>query len=256
VFARRAVTAVELARRGMPGPRAPISGEFGYFALFEGAADPAPFDELGHAWRITELSCKPFPSGRATHGGIDGLQRLIAEKGVHSERVIACRFHVPPLTARLIGRPIRNMMTPGYAKLCLQYVGAVCLRRGTVGLNDFTAEALGDPQTLALAGRLQIIEDGNPDPNALLPQRVEVNLADGRTLARSVEAVFRGPERPLAADAMRAKFDMCWLAVPELPPDQGAALWNTVSALDTLEDVRVLTPLTSAPRSRQPDRPG
>src|SRR6516225_3895872 len=205
--ARSAVTAVELARRGMPGPRAPISGEFGYFALFEGVADPAPFDELGHAWRITELSCKPFPSGRATHGGIDGLQRLMAEEAVSAERVVACRFHVPPLTARLIGRPIRNIMTPGYARLCLQYVGAVCLRRGTISLKDFTTEAIGDPQTLALADRLQIIEDSDPDPNALLPQRVEVDLADGRTLARSVETVLGSPSRPLAADAMRAKFE-------------------------------------------------
>ena len=50
--ARNAVTAVELARRGMSGPRAPVTGEFGYFALFEGKADPAPFDELGSVWRI------------------------------------------------------------------------------------------------------------------------------------------------------------------------------------------------------------
>src|SRR5215813_9108207 len=49
--ARSAVTAVELARRGMPGPCAPISGEFGYFALFEGVADLAPFDELGEISR-------------------------------------------------------------------------------------------------------------------------------------------------------------------------------------------------------------
>src|SRR6516162_3641503 len=206
--ARSAVTAVDLARRGMPGPRAPISGEFGYFALFEGVADPAPFDELGHAWRITELSCKPFPSGRATHGGIDGLQRLMAEEAVSAERVVACRFHVPPLTARLIGRPIRNIMTPGYARLCLQYVGAVCLRRGTISLKDFTTEAIGDPQTLALADRLQIIEDRSEEPNALLPQCVEVDLADGRTVARSIDAVLGSPTHPLAADAMRAKYEM------------------------------------------------
>ena len=136
--ARSAVTAVELARRGMPGPRAPITGAFGYFALFDGAADPAPFDELGRAWRIAEVSYKPFPSGRATHGGIDALQRLIGEAGVTAERVVACRFHVPPLTSRLIGRPAGEGMTAGYARLCLQYVGAVCLRRGNIGLDDFT----------------------------------------------------------------------------------------------------------------------
>ncbi len=113
--ARSAVTAVELARRGMPGPRAPITGVFGYFALFDGAADPAPFDELGRAWRITEVSHKPFPSGRATHGGIDALQRLIGEDGVIAEQMVDCRFHVPPLTARLVGRPAMEGMTAGYA---------------------------------------------------------------------------------------------------------------------------------------------
>ena len=147
-------------------------------------------------------------------------------------------------------------MTPGYARLCLQYVGAVCLRHGTVVLSDFTAEALGDPQTLALADRLQIIENRNPDPNALLPQRVEVDLADGRTLTLSVEAVLGSPARPLAADAMRAKFEMCWLAAPELSLDRGAALWNAAAALDTLEDARVFAALASTPRSRQSGRPG
>jgi aconitate decarboxylase len=254
--ARSAVTAVELARRGMPGPRAPITGEFGYFTLFEGMADPAPFDELDHSWRITELSCKPFPSGRATHGGIDALQRLMREEGVTAERVVACRFRVPPLTARLIGRPITKLMTPSYARLCLQYVGAVCLRRGTLGLDDFTAEALGDPQTLALAYRLQVVEDDNPDPNALLPQRVEIDLAGGRTVAQSVDAVLGSRVRPLTADAMRGKFEMCWRAVPEMPLDQGAALWNGISALENLEDVRVLAALASPPRSRQDGNPG
>ena len=59
--ARSAVTAVELARRGMPGPHAPISGDFGYFALFDGKADPAPFDELGERWRIAEAQPQAVP---------------------------------------------------------------------------------------------------------------------------------------------------------------------------------------------------
>src|SRR5207237_9076956 len=130
--ARAAVTAIELARRGMPGPRAPISGQFGYFALFNGAADPAPFGKLGRNWRICELSHKPFPSGRATHGGIDGLQRLIATHSVLADEVKAGRFLVPPLTYRLVSRPPQNAMTVDYARLCLPYVAAVYSRPGTV----------------------------------------------------------------------------------------------------------------------------
>ena len=229
--ARNAVAAVELARRGMPGPRAPISGQFGYFALFDGEADPAPFDELGRAWRICELSHKPFPTGRATHGSIDGLQRLIAAHGVAAGQVTAGRFLVPPLTHRLVGRVPTPGMTVAYARLCLSYCGAVCLKRGTVGLNDFTPQALADPDTLALAARLSVIADSNPDPNALAPARVELDLADGRTIALEVTDVLGSPARPLSPEAARAKFAAC--GAP-------SALWDAVASLDGLSDARKL----------------
>src|SRR5215813_1194379 len=200
--ARNAVTAVELARRGMSGPRAPVTGEFGYFALFEGKADPAPFDELGSVWRIAELSHKPFPSGRATHGGIDAVQRLLKEDGVPADQVVAGRFRVPPLTARLVGRASAAGMSPGYARLCLPYVAAVCLRRGTVGLKDLSAAALPDPETLGLASRLTVVADANPDPNALAPQRAEIDLAGGphRRLHRG-----RGARQPRLAAFTRGR---------------------------------------------------
>jgi 2-methylcitrate dehydratase PrpD len=229
--ARAAVTAVELAQRGMPGPRAPISGQFGYFALFDGAADPAPFDQLGHIWRIAELSHKPWPSGRATHGGLDGLQRLIAEHHIAAEQVRAGRFLVPPLTHRLVGRPPQHGMTTAYARLCLPYVGAVCLRRGTLDLDDFTPSALSDPDTLALAHRLTVIADANPDPNALHPARVELDLTDGRTVVCDVTAILGGPARPLTPEQARTKFDACGGA-PEL--------WDVTMALQTQTNAAAL----------------
>lgn len=239
--ARSAVTAVELARRGMPGPQAPISGPFGYFALFDGTADPAPFDELGRVWRITELSHKPFPSGRATHGGIDGLQRLIAAHGVSADQLTAGRFLVPPLTHRLVGRRPEPRMSVAHARLCLAYCGAVTLRRGTLGLGDFSQAALRDPDTLALADRLQVIADGNADPNALHPARVELDLTGGRTIACDVAEVLGSPAHPLSSTAARAKFAS---STADLP--QSDALWDAVMSLETLEDAAALA-LLAAP---------
>jgi aconitate decarboxylase len=238
--ARDAVAAVELARRGMPGPRAPISGAFGYFALFDGAADPAPFDELGRAWSITTLSHKPFPSGRATHGGIDGLQRLIAAHGVAAAQVKAGRFFVPPLTYRLVGRRPEPGMTVAHARLCLAYCGAATLRRGSPGLGDFDGEAIADADTLAVAARLQIIADANPDPNALHPVRVELDLADGRTIGCDVVEVLGSPVNPLSPEAARAKFALCTIDLP-----QGDALWDRVMSLDTLKNAADLAHLAA-----------
>jgi aconitate decarboxylase len=234
--ARNAVTAVELARRGMPGPHAAISGEFGYFALFDGKADPAPFEDLGRHWRICELSHKPFPSGRATHGGIDGLQRLMTEHGVSADQVRAGRFTVPPLTHRLVGRHPAAGMSVAYARLCLAYCGAVCLRHGTVSLGDFSTQALADPATLALASRLSVIADANPDPNAMLPQRVELDLIDGRIIARDVTDVLGGPTRPLSPAAARAKFTACGAS---------DALWDMISSLDERPDISALARLAA-----------
>lgn len=238
--ARNAIAAVELALRGMPGPRAPITGRFGYFALFDGDADPAPLDELGRTWRIAELSHKPFPSGRATHGGIDGLQRLIAEHSVTAAQVRAGRFLVPPLTHRLVGRAPAIDMTVAHARLCLAYCGGVCLRRGTVGLDDFSPGALGDSATLALASRLTVTADGNTDPNALGPVRVELDLTDGRTITCDVADVLGSPARPLSPAAARGKFAACTIDLP-----QGAALWDAVMSLDTIDDAAMLARLTA-----------
>jgi 2-methylcitrate dehydratase PrpD len=117
----------------------------------------------------------------------------------------------------------------------------VCLRRGTVGLDDFSPAALADPATLALARRLTVIADSNPDPNAMHPVRVELDLADGRTVACDVADVLGSPARPLSPDAARAKFAACCAALP----DRGAGLWDTAMVLDTLDDVRdVLTSAT------------
>ena len=134
-------------------------------------------------------------------------------------------------------------------RLCLQYAGAVCLRRGTVGLDDFTPAALADPVTLALARRLAVVEDGNPDPNALAPQRAEIDLAEGRTVACTVDAVLGSPEWPLSPEARGSKLAACWSSLGSLPSEQGAKLWETVAALDTLDDVRVIAPLASPARA-------
>jgi len=74
---RGAMNACDIAAMGLSGPRDVFEGQFGYMRLFEGTWDLQPtWDSLGKAWLVSELSHKPYPAGRATHGGIEGIMAL------------------------------------------------------------------------------------------------------------------------------------------------------------------------------------
>ncbi len=236
--ARSALQAVDLAERGMPGPRGAIDGAFGYLALFEDEADLASvLAELAAKRRITEVSWKPFPTGRAAHGGIVATQRLMAEHGVEALDLARLVYRAPPLIERLVGRPVRGDMSPAYARLCLPYLAAVVLHRGALGLQDFTAERLADPAVLALAARVEVVADDNPDPAAFTPATATAKTCDGRQRSVSVKAQLGSPADPLSKAQHMAKAQAC-MAFAGLP-DRHAPLVALMSDFASVPDVGV-----------------
>jgi 2-methylcitrate dehydratase PrpD len=240
--ARAAHTACDLAECGVPGPRDVLTGPYGYLRLYEDAYDvEAGFAALGRTWRIDEVGHKPFPSGRLTHYAIDGLQQLQAAHGFAAEDVSSVHLRVPPLVNRLVGRSDVPAPAPNYAKLCLAYVAALTLRRGTVVQADFDSPALRDPDTHALASRVTVATDDNPDPNAFGPQIIAVTLRDGRELACTVEYAIGDPRRPLPRERQVEKFWRCWRAAAIVRPDaDGERFLAACDALERLPDVRAL----------------
>lgn len=240
--ARSAHTACDLAECGIPGPRDVLTGPYGYLRLYEDDFDVgAAFADLGRTWRIDEVGHKPFPSGRLTHYAIDGLQQLRSEYDFNPDEVAAVHVRVPPLVNRLVGRPDVPAPAANYAKLCLAYVAAVALRRGTVAQADFAPEALLDRDTHALAARVTVATDDNPDPNAFGPQSVAVKLRDGRELVRAVEHAIGDPRRPLPRERQLEKFRRCWRgAAKPLTEADGERFLAACDSLERLPDVRAL----------------
>jgi 2-methylcitrate dehydratase PrpD len=108
--ARAALQSCELATLGFAPAAEVFEGPIGYLALFEGDWDIASvLDDLGRVWRIAKFSHKPFPSGRATHGGIEGVMTLRRQHGFAAGDVSAIRVIAPSQIVRLVGRPaVRN----------------------------------------------------------------------------------------------------------------------------------------------------
>lgn len=238
---RAALDALHLARCGIRGPLNFLEGPFGYFSLMDPEWDPLAFRDFETRAAITELSHKPFPSGRATHGGVDGVLSLREQHGFSIEAIREIRVLAPPLVIQLVDRPASPQMAPAYARLCLPYVAATALLRGTVGVEDFTPEALADPARHELGRRIRVLPDGNPSLNALSPQRVEISLADGRELAMDLPAVLGSPGRPLDRERHLAKFRRA--ADSGLRPLPAGAVEHLIALVDDLEqlaDVRTL----------------
>ena len=243
--ARNAIVACDMAARGLAAPRAVLEGPFGFYSLFEGEhALATVLGELGRTWRVTEVSHKPWPSGRATHAVIDAClgfrERLGLDRagGGAVEQVTA---RVPPLVHRLVSRRVTDDMGVSYARLCCRYVAAVALLRGRVGLDDFRPDALRDSDVVELARRVDVVVDGNPDPNALVPVTVEITLRDGRREAERIEVMYGHPARPMTRTAQLQKFrGNCERAAMTIAPEAAERIIAAVARLESLPDVTVL----------------
>ncbi len=242
---RAALGAVDLALTGLPAPRGSIDGPFGYLPLMEGGFDLGAMRAgLGRTWLIAGLSHKPYPAGRATHGAIEGVTELRRRHGFEPGDVAGIVVTVPPLTGRLISRPDLPDPLPNYARLCTGFVLAKVLQHGRLDLSHFRGEALRDPVTHELARLVQVAADDNPDPNALVPQRVEVRLRDGGTLDWSCDQMLASESRPLNERQHLEKFRACCAFAAR--PWSGADTERLIELVDTLEHVPDVTTLVQA----------
>lgn len=244
INARAALLAIDLARAGVQGPRDFLEGPFGYFALIDPEWDPCTFDDLERRFAITELSHKPFPSGRATHGGVDGVLQLRARHPFALEALREVRVHAPPLIVQLVDRPASADMAPAYARLCLPYVVATALLEGDVGVEDFEPTAIARPERQALARKIGVVRDDNPALNALAPQRVELVLGDDERYDIDLPAVLGAPGRPLGRERHLAKFRRA--ASAGIEPMSASGIERLISLVDGLDELADVTELVDA----------
>lgn len=244
--AAAAIRSVDLAAAGFRGPHDILQGQYGYFRLFEdGSEDLAAFlPTLGRAWQIDAMSHKPWPSGRLTHGAIDGLGQLMARHGFVAADIARVEAKVPPLNHRLVGRPDIPNPEANYAKLCLAFVAGRFLATGRVDVPDFRGDALTDPETHRLAGLVQVVrDDANPDQNALDPQTITVWLKDGAQHCVHLPHVYGHPAVPLSDAANEDKFRRCAGYGRGRPTDPEAII-AAVARVETLPDIAALPRLT------------
>lgn len=217
--ARSAITAVDLVKAGMNGPHDMLEGPYGYSVLLDPLDLTRYTTDIGRIWRISEVAIKPFPSGRASHGGLGALAKLREQRGLSLDNVAKVELLAPPLIQRLVGRSYKRNMTAAYARLCFPILASLMLRDGVIDPSLFVGDDLHDPALTALSQNVSIALDGNPDGNAMTPQRIAVTLTSGEVIDQNIPATLGSIENPMSPAQAAQKYALCRrLAAPDHDP--------------------------------------
>ncbi|NOX63241.1 MAG: MmgE/PrpD family protein [Chloroflexi bacterium] len=205
--AANGVLAADLAALGFTAARRILEGERGFFAATAADAKPSRvLAGLGEAeLKIKGVSIKPHASCRHTHSTIDAALRL-RERAADLQNIDRVTVETYQAALALCNNP--DPRTARAAKFSLQYCVASALRRGRVGLSDFSPQTIMDPNLRELMARVRVrvapeFEARYP---AAWPARVRVDWEDGRMLEETVEHPKGDPENPLTRSELEAKF--------------------------------------------------
>ena len=208
------ITAAALARNGFVGPKAVYEGRFGLYAshlgpLFENCDMSLATAGLGETWEVAKVAVKPLPACHFTHGSADAAVILREKHGLTPDMIESVRALVPGEVVKTVCEPVATKKRPqnSYdAQFSIPFAVASGIRHGRFGLRELEPEALNDPETLALAQKVEY----EVDPNSPFPKyysgEVIVRLKDGREVSHREEINRGSSDRPLSAEDIAGKY--------------------------------------------------
>jgi len=238
---RNSVFSAMLARAGVTGPAPIFEGEFGFMKLISGPLKLGDFGgELGEGFKVIDTYIKYYPAEYHSQSAIGAAIELSREiEDVSSiETVTVYTFRA---AYEIIGSG-KERWTPATRETAdhsLPFCVGAALFDGNVDLATFSEERLTDAELLKLVAKIKVVVDPELDklyPGAM-PNRVEVALKSGETLAREIIYPKGHPRDPLADSELEEKFkDVAGLTLPESKLDKTLELlWNLESLRDVSE---------------------
>ena len=220
--ARAGVFSALLAGRGLTGAKNILQGPWGFFKLYgEKTGQPVDaeavnrmLDQMGKKFEVVNLSAKPYPCCRLTHGAIDATLSLMGENGLTAKDVEKVMIQASPVIYDTVGHPFQIRDNPQVdAQFSIPYTVAAALLRGKVTLEDFEVEVVKQPRTGDLAKKVAVEENKGMGKYGTV---VNIYNHSGKSFTKRVD-VFKGhPQNPLSREEFLQKFRDCarFSAVP------------------------------------------
>jgi 2-methylcitrate dehydratase PrpD len=241
--ARAALTSVAMARKGIRGAQQVFEGEDGLGRTYLQSALDSDIlrDGLGSRYHFEDLAYKPYPCCRMNHCAIDASLQLRAQPGFDWKKVTNIRVFINSQGNQAVGTPLEIRRAPTtvvQAQFSICYNVACALVNGSVGLSDFTTEALSRPHLRAVAARVTPIVDSEFETKFgrnVTPARVEAT-ADGEVFSAQVLEARGGAEAPMSNRDLSRKLEDC-LVFGGFEPGRANSFKDVVESLESSKDV-------------------
>ena len=251
--ARGGLFAATLAREGFTANNGALEHSQGFLMVYNGEGKFRRRRGDAQAIGATPMTSihfgpaiKQYPCCGSTHPALDALLALRGEHAMSADTVVRIDSWTHPRRLAHTNRP--DPKTGLDAKFSVQYCLARATLQGEIRLEDFEGTAYDDPTVRALMTRVHAA----PHPDAgtaneqALGAEVRVTFADGEVIAKKVGAALgRGPDNPLPAGALAAKFVNC--ASRALPAASVARLKDMLDSLETQPSIEAVVGAIATP---------
>jgi len=238
--ARNGVTAVSMVETGMTGVPDVLDGTHNMFiALSSNPKPEAMLEDLGTRFYVTESAIKTFSVGYPIQSALDAFLTLRKQYGLTPENVQHILVKLPTDGAAIVDNS-------AMANVNCQHLVAVALVKGAVSFADSHDQTLmQDKAILGQRGKIELI--GDPalmDPAAPRGGIVEVTLTSGKKVDHFTKFPPGTKENPVDTEAVNTKVRD--LMAPVLGAAKTEQLIERINSLETLDDMRKLSPLMTA----------
>ncbi len=246
--AEAGVRAAFLARAGLDGIHNFLEGRFGlYSTYFMDNWNPAPVtDHLGERFEVSNVSVKLYPCGRYFHGAVDSVLTLVTNEDLPPDRIREIRVTVSRNGYNMTCEPKADRVQPRtapHAAFSLYYCLAAAAVRKRLFLDEFSDEALADPDILSLAQRVipEVDDRLGHLARVIPPTPVEIVTTDGESFHNTAEYPRGHPANPVKLDEVFEKVKACaGRSVKPIPEDGLLKFKVAAEALEELDDVSAI----------------
>jgi len=249
IAAHGGIRAALLAQRGFKGPATILEGERGFLRAFSGECQPEEITRaLGSMFRVFLIELKAHCCCGSSSAILDAVSEIKSEHTIHPEEIEEIVVNVSQETFRLTGSIVEPSDITS-AQFSGRFGIALRLIKGGNTFKEYSEENLKDRNVLALARKTTMLLDEKLEtlPNSNNPARVVIRLKKGALYEKTVLAARGSIQNPMTEEEVHQKFrDFASVALPD---SRAEAIIDTVSRLDSVENIGQLTQLLVVGRS-------